>query len=88
MGNVELCLLATKGKPKRICKNVKQLVEDLREGHSKKPDIIRNKIVELMGDLPRLEMFARDRGDKNLWNENRMDGWDVWGNEVDSDILL
>ena len=25
MGNIELCLLATKGKPKRIIKNVKQI---------------------------------------------------------------
>ncbi|MCL7770202.1 hypothetical protein M8949_11855 [Pasteurella multocida] len=33
---------------------------------------MREKIVELMGDLPRIELFAR----------NTTDGWDVWGNEV------
>jgi site-specific DNA-methyltransferase (adenine-specific) len=43
----------------------------LRE-HSRKPDEIRNKIVELMGDLPRIELFARQR----------FDGWDSWGNET------
>lgn len=88
MGNVELCLLATKGKPKRLNNNIKQLVEDYRAEHSKKPDSIRNRIVELMGDIPRVELFARDDGQKNLFGENRMDGWDTWGNEVRCDIEL
>ena len=43
-----------------------------REEHSKKPDIVRDKIVQLCGNLPRVELFAR----------NETDGWDVWGNEV------
>lgn len=88
MGNVEMCLLATKGSPQRQTKNIRQLVEDYREEHSKKPDIIRNQIVELMGDIPRIELFARDNGNKNLWGENRMEGWDTFGNEVKSDISL
>lgn len=88
MGNVELCLLATKGKPHRVSMNVKQLVTDLRTTHSKKPDAVRERIVELMGDIPRIELFARDQGDKDLWGGNRMDGWDTWGNEVESDIEL
>ena len=45
---------------------------------SQKPDEAREKIIELMGDLPRLELFAR----------SKTDGWDVWGNEVTSDIQL
>ncbi len=72
MGNVELCLLATKGSPKRVVKNVKQLVEAERTYHSHKPDIVRDRIVDLFGDVPRLELFARDI----------VDGWDCWGNEV------
>ena len=88
MGNVEVCLLATKGSPKRASKNVRQLVEDLRAEHSRKPDQVRNRIVELMGDIPRIELFARDHGLKNLWGENRLDGWDKFGNEVESDISL
>lgn len=88
MGNVEMCLLGTKGSPKRIKENVRQLVEDYRAEHSRKPDSIRSHIVELMGDLPRLELFARDNGDKNLFGENRLDGWDVFGNEVPNSISL
>ena len=70
--NPELCLLATKGHPKRISKNVKELVVSPRQEHSKKPDCVRNKIIELCGDLPRIELFAR----------NRYKGWDSWGNEI------
>ena len=78
MGNVELCLLGKKGKPQRISKNIKQLVEAERTKHSKKPDEVRKRIVELMGDVPRIELFAREK----------TEGWDVWGNEVESDIIL
>jgi N6-adenosine-specific RNA methylase IME4 len=48
------------------------------ERHSKKPNEARDRIVQLMGDLPRIELFARQK----------TDGWDVWGNEVDSSIEL
>ena len=88
MGNAELVLLATKGKPHRIAKNISQIIMENREGHSKKPDIVRNKIVELMGDLPRIELFARNTGMKDLFGNNPLDGWDAWGNEVESDIQL
>lgn len=88
MGNVEFCLLGTKGKPQRISKNVRQLVEDYRAEHSRKPDVIREKIVELIGDLPRVELFARDDGSRNLFGENRLDGWDTWGNEVKSSVSI
>ena len=76
MGGIELCLLATKGKPQRVAKNVRQVLFDVRTEHSKKPEGIRKRIVELMGDLPRIELFARQK----------TEGWDVWGNEVESDI--
>ena len=70
--NPEMCLLATKGKPKRLSKSVRQLIISKLQEHSKKPDEIRNRIVELCGDLPRIELFARQK----------VDGWDCWGNEV------
>ena len=76
---VELCLLATKGKAahKLVKKhNVRGLIETPRLKHSQKPAEARNRIVELLGDLPRIELFARQK----------VDGWDVWGNEIDSDI--
>ena len=57
LDNPEQCLLATKGKPKRISKSVKQLVFSKRQEHSKKPDIIRDNIVDY-GDLPRIELFV------------------------------
>ena len=70
--NVELCLIAKKGSIKRQTRSVHQLIyEPIRE-HSRKPDCVRNKIVELCGDLPRIELFARQR----------TEGWDCWGNEV------
>ncbi len=74
--NAEICILATKGNPKRISAKVHQVIISPVEEHSKKPDETRKRIVELVGDLPRIELFAR----------SKTKGWDVWGNEVDSDI--
>lgn len=76
--NAEFCVLATKGKPKRMAKNVHQVIISHIEEHSKKPDEARRRIVRIMGDLPRIELFARQKSA----------GWDVWGNEVESDIIL
>lgn len=80
MGNVELCLLGVKGKPNslRIDRSIKQLVVAERTKHSKKPDEVRERITNLLGDLPRIELFAREKSE----------GWHVWGNEVESDIKL
>ena len=75
-GNAEICLLATRGKPKRQDKNIHQFIISPLEAHSKKPDEARDKIVRLLGDLPRVELFARQAAP----------GWDVWGNEVDSTV--
>lgn len=76
--NPEICLLATKGKPKRVSASVRNLVISRLREHSRKPDEIREAIVELCGDLPRIELFARQH----------YQGWDSWGNEVDNDIEL
>jgi N6-adenosine-specific RNA methylase IME4 len=77
-GNTECCLLATKGKPKRISASVFQIIEQPLTKHSEKPQEARDKIIKLMGDLPRIELFAR----------TKKEGWDVWGNEVESSINL
>ena len=74
----EMCLIATKGKPKRIDASIRSVIFSENEKHSKKPDVFRDEIVKLMGDLPRLEMFARQISE----------GWDVWGNEVISTVNL
>jgi len=76
--NAEICLLATKGKPKRIDAGVRQIIESIPERHSKKPDEIRDRIVSLMGDLPRIELFARERAK----------GWDAWGNEIKEELVI
>lgn len=92
-GASEVCLLAVRGKPQRQDKGVRQLLETIVNDHehenilyapatrhSQKPPEVRERIVQLMGDLPRLEMFARERAV----------GWDCWGNETPqgSDIVL
>lgn len=77
-GNAEICLLATKGKPHRKSNKVHQfIISPIRE-HSRKPNEAREKIVELMGDIPRLELFAREK----------TNGWDVWGNEIECDVEI
>lgn len=76
--NTEPCLLAKKGKPKRISGGVSQLIFSPIRQHSQKPPEVRTKIIKLMGELPRVELFARER----------VDGWDAWGNEVQSDPLF
>jgi len=70
--NSEVCLLATRGKPKRINAGVHSVIDTPIEGHSVKPDLVRERIVKLMGDMSRIELFAR----------NRTKGWDVWGDDV------
>jgi N6-adenosine-specific RNA methylase IME4 len=71
-GNPEMCLLATKGKPKRISKSVPQLVVEQRREHSRKPDIMYNHIENLL-EGPYIELFAR----------TQRNGWDSWGNQTD-----
>ena len=73
--NAEICLLAVKGKPTRIGKGVHSIVEAKVQKHSKKPGEIRDKIVELVGDVSRVELFAREE----------INGWDHWGDEVKND---
>lgn len=69
--NPEQCLLATRGKPKRIEKDVRRLVLDPRREHSRKPDRIYTDI-ERLAPGPYCELFAR----------STKPGWDCWGKEV------
>lgn len=73
-GNTEPCLIAVKGKPKRISPKVSQLIFSPLQKHSTKPAVVREKIIELIGDLPRIELFAREKAF----------GWDCLGNEIDN----
>lgn len=70
--NTEPCLLATRGRPKRVNADVRQGIIAPRREHSRKPDCVHERIERLV-DGPYLELFARQR----------REGWDAWGNEVD-----
>jgi len=74
MGNVELCLLGVKGFPNswRLDKSIKQLVQAERTKHSVKPNEVRQRIVALLGNRPRIELFACQK----------MEGWDAIGNGI------
>ena len=77
--NTEGCFIGVKGRPERLSNKISQIIQaPIQEEHSKKPDVVRDMIKELMGDLPRIELFATQR----------IEGWDCWGDKVDSDIDL
>lgn len=76
--NSEICLLAFKWKIKRINSDVHSVLLENIDKHSKKPDITREKIVRLFWDIPRIELFAR----------NKTEWWDIWWNELDNNINL
>ena len=78
MSNCEICLIGKKGKISRQSTGIKQIILHQKMKHSQKPIEARYRIVKLMGNVPRIELFAREK----------TPGWDVWGNEVESDIEL
>ncbi len=69
--NTEVCLIATRGKPKRIHRGIQQVIVAPRREHSRKPDEIYERIEALVSG-PYLELFAR----------HRRENWAAWGNEV------
>jgi len=76
--NQEICWQGNRGRPQRRSCSVHSVVIAPVGGHSEKPSEVRERIVELVGDVPRIELFAREK----------TPGWHVWGNEVESDIDL
>lgn len=74
----ECAIIATKGKPKPISHSVRSVRRSPVGKHSEKPAEFRDDIIELCGDVPRLEMFAR----------TKTEGWDVFGNEVEGSISI
>jgi N6-adenosine-specific RNA methylase IME4 len=70
--NSEVCLLATKGNPKRRASDVRQAIIEPRREHSRKPDCVPARIERLV-EGPYLELFAR----------TQRPGWTVWGNQTD-----
>ena len=76
--NSEVCLIATRGRPQRKSARVHSVIDSKIQSHSEKPQEARKRIVDLCGDLPRIELFAR----------TQTEGWDVYGNEVKNSITL
>ena len=76
--NAEVCLLGIKGKLKPISNKISSIVIAPRREHSRKPDEVKENIVKLFGNLPRIELFARQA----------TPGWDTWGNEIKNEIEL
>jgi len=70
--NTEYVLLGRVGKYQRANTGVRKIIEAPKMGHSQKPPEVADRIVKLIGDLPRIELFARDR----------KEGWEAWGNEI------
>ena len=72
----EHLILGTRGRaPVKFKSQTTWMFAPLQD-HSHKPEEQYAVIERVSGEGPRLELFAR----------RRQPGWDVWGNEVDSDI--
>ena len=85
--NAEICLLGRRGKGMQAkSHSIHSVIFHPIMEHSRKPPIIREKIVELFGDISRIELFARKKN--SLFEHKDWQGWDVWGDEVESDIKL
>lgn len=77
--NPEQCLLFRRGKAvPRIDKGVAKLIMAPIDKHSAKPHETYNRIERLFGRVSRVELFAR----------NYRDGWESWGNEIESTIEI
>lgn len=71
--NIELCLIARRGKGLKVLDHgVRQLIVEPRREHSRKPDRVHDDLVSLFGDVPRIELFAREQ----------FEGWDSWGDST------
>jgi site-specific DNA-methyltransferase (adenine-specific) len=72
--NAEHVLFGIRGKGvKRVSAGVHSVVEAIPGSHSSKPPEVRDRIVQLLGDVPRVELFAR----------SQTPGWDAIGLDID-----
>ncbi|MGO1238429.1 MAG: MT-A70 family methyltransferase, partial [Hafnia alvei] len=75
--NSEDCLFAVRGRlPERFNAAICQHQTFHRTEHSAKPPEFRDLLVSLLGEVSRIELFARQQAD----------GWHSWGNEVGCNI--
>jgi N6-adenosine-specific RNA methylase IME4 len=76
--NTEDCLFATRGNIRRANAGARQFIDAPLGRHSEKPAEARERLVTLMGDLPRIELFARTKAP----------GWSIWGWDVESGVSI
>ncbi len=74
----ESCLIAKRGKPRVESHGVRAVYSGYEEKHSKKPDEFADRIVQMCGDVPRIEIFARDV----------KPGWTAVGNEITGNDIM
>jgi N6-adenosine-specific RNA methylase IME4 len=78
-GQTEHLLFGIRGKIKAFRMQECNVIQHKVEKHSKKPDVFRKLVERSTVDLnPKIELFAREK----------VSGWDCWGNEIESDIIL
>lgn len=75
--NCEVCLLGIRGRPIIVSNYVSSVVIEPRREHSVKPTCVRDRISDLCGDVPRIELFSRDK----------VDGWDCIGNAINGEDI-
>ena len=84
LGQHELLLVAKRGKfsPPKPNLRIASIFTVKKSKHSEKPFIVRHWINKWFPNMTKIELFARPIGE--LFEKE--EGWDVWGNEVESDI--
>ena len=70
----EFCFIGRKGEKIVNDSNVDQFISESKKEHSKKPRVVRERILQMCGNISRIELFSRDK----------IEGWDCWGNEIPS----
>lgn len=76
-GQTEHLLLGVKGRIKAFRIQRANFIQCKSLKHSEKPEEFR-ELIDMTNLNPKIELFAR----------KKTKGWDVWGNEVESDIKL
>lgn len=79
-GQHEILMVGVKGKfsPPIPTLRESSVYKEKKSKHSKKPQYFRELISKQFPQCTKIEMFARAK----------TPGWDVWGNEVESDVVL
>ena len=71
--NNEVCLIGVrKERIKPVDHSISCVIQSVRREHIRKPDEVRNNIAQICGDIPKIELFARQE----------FPGWDCWGNQA------